>query len=56
MARAKKDGKFISCYIEKTLYDKLETYSVETKMPKTSVIEIALEHYLKEKNMEVEGN
>lgn len=47
MARAKKDGHFLNCYIEKELWDAIDKYSADTKIPKTAVVEIALMEYLK---------
>ena len=47
MARAKKDGQFFNCYIEKELWDKLNTHSEETKIPKTAIVEMALKDYFK---------
>lgn len=48
MARAKKEGHFLNCYIRKEIYDKLAQYSEETSIPKTAVVEKALEKYLNE--------
>ena len=47
MARAKKDGHFLNCYIEKELWDTIDKYSNETKIPKTAIVEIALKEYFK---------
>lgn len=46
MPRAKKDGKYVNCYVKRELVDRLEAYSEKTLIPKTSVIEVALEQYL----------
>ncbi|MBR1439818.1 MAG: ribbon-helix-helix domain-containing protein [Lachnospiraceae bacterium] len=46
MSRAKKDGKFLNCYIDKSILDKLEEYCDVTSVPKTSVVEKALQQYL----------
>ena len=51
MARAKKDGHFLNCYIEKELWDTINIHSEETKIPKTAIVEIALREYFK-KNLE----
>lgn len=48
MARAKKDGQFLNCYIRKEIFDKLTQYSEDTSIPKTAVVEKALEKYLNE--------
>ena len=55
MARAKKDGHFLNCYIEKELWDTIDKYSAETKMPKTAVVEIALKEYFA-KNVDKQKN
>ncbi len=46
MPRAKKDGKFLNCYVNKEIMDKLEKYCDRTSIPKTSVVEKALQQYL----------
>ena len=46
MPRAKKDGKFLNCYINKEILEKLEQYCEKTSIPKTSVVEKALSQYL----------
>jgi len=46
MARAKKDGQFLNCYIRKEIFDKLALYSDDTGIPKTVVVEKALQKYL----------
>lgn len=46
MPRAKKDGKFLNCYVNKSIMDKLEKYCERTSIPKTSVVEKALQQYL----------
>lgn len=46
MPRAKKNGKFLNCYIDKEILEKLEQYCEETAVPKTSVVEKALSQYL----------
>ena len=47
MPRAKKDGKFLNCYVDKEILEKLEQYCEKTSIPKTSVVEKALSQYLK---------
>lgn len=39
MARAKKDGQYINCYIEKEVAETLEQYCDETGLTKTVAIE-----------------
>lgn len=46
MPRAKKDGKFLNCYVDREILEKLEQYCNETGIPKTSVVEKALGQYL----------
>lgn len=46
MPRAKKDGKFLNCYVNKEIMDKLEKYCDRTSIPKTLVVEKALQQYL----------
>ncbi len=46
MARAKKDGQFLNCYIRKEIFDKLTLYSDDTSIPKTAIVEKALQKYL----------
>jgi len=48
MARAKKDGQFFTCYLRKDILDNLTLYSNETSIPKTAIVEKALEKYLSE--------
>ncbi len=46
MAQAKKDGKFFNCYIRKDILERLSAYSDDTGIPKTRVVEKALQKYL----------
>ncbi len=46
MPRAKKDGKFFNCYLDREILEKLEWYCERTSVPKTSVVEKALSQYL----------
>ena len=46
MARAKKDGEFINCKIRKDIARRLNTYSEYSMIPKTAIIERAIEEYL----------
>ncbi len=48
MARAKKDGQFLNCYVRKEIFERLTRYSDNTLLPKTAVVEKALEKYLNE--------
>lgn len=49
MAKPKKDGKFINIFMIRELAERLETYSTETGIPKTFLIEKAVKAYLDEK-------
>ncbi len=46
MAKPKKEGQFLNCYIRKDISDSLTLYSDDTGIPKTRVVEKALEKYL----------
>ena len=46
MSRPKKDGKFLNCYMRKDLYERVEKYCEETMIPKTAIVEKAVEEYL----------
>ena len=48
MVRPKKEGQFLNCYIRKEISDALTIYSDDTGIPKTRVVEKALEKYLSE--------
>ncbi|MBP3297181.1 MAG: ribbon-helix-helix domain-containing protein [Lachnospiraceae bacterium] len=54
MARAKKDGHFLNCYIKQELWEKISEYSEETMIPKTSIVEKALEDYFEVHKLEEE--
>ena len=46
MGRLKKDGQFFTCYLRKDILDNLTLYSDDTSIPKTAVVEKALDKYL----------
>ena len=46
MARAKKNGEFVNCKIRQDIADRLNLYSEETMIPKTAIVEKAIEEYL----------
>ena len=48
MARPKKNGHYLNVCILEEIYKALETYSDETGIPKTVVVEKALQRYLVE--------
>ncbi len=50
MARTKKNGEFVNCKIRQDIADRLNTYSKKTMIPKTAIVEKAIEEYL-DKNM-----
>lgn len=49
MAREKKDGKVANFYLKTEIIEKLDQYTKETGVPKTVVVEKALEEYLNKK-------
>ncbi len=51
MAREKKDGHFINCYIKQELWDEITRVSKTTMIPKTAIVEKALEEYFEKMNM-----
>ena len=46
MPRPRKDGKYVNLYARKDLMERLDEYSEKTMIPKTAVLEKALEEYL----------
>ena len=46
MPRAKKEGNYLNCKIKKDIFNRLTTYSEYSMVPKTSLVEKALEEYL----------
>ena len=50
MAREKKNGRFLNCYVQQEIYDRLSLYSKETMIPKTAIVERALEEYLRKQS------
>jgi len=46
MSRPKKDGKFVNAYLKKELVERMEDYSASSFMPKTAILELALQEYL----------
>lgn len=46
MPRLKKDGERSCCYLRKDLVDMIDEYSAETFIPKTAIVEKALQKYL----------
>lgn len=55
MARQKKDGQFINCYIKQEIADALNTYAEESGVPKTTIVEKALTAYLTSVNSDLEN-
>ena len=45
MARARKDGHFLNCYVKTEIWEAISRYSEETMIPKTAIVEKALEEY-----------
>ena len=48
MARPKKNGHYLNVCILKEIYSALERYSSDTGIPKTVVVEKALQKYIKD--------
>lgn len=46
MARAKKNGEFVNCKVRQDIADRLNAYSEKTMIPKTAIVEKAIEEYL----------
>lgn len=46
MAKEKKDGRYLNCYIENQVADALEGFCKKTGLTKTSVVEKALADYI----------
>ena len=49
MAREAKPGAFINCKVRTEIIEMLNDYSKQTMIPKTAIVEMALEQYLGEK-------
>ena len=47
MPRVPKKGEFINCKVSIDLIDKLNEYTQKTRIPKTAIVEMALEEYFK---------
>lgn len=47
MPRKPKPGEFINCKVSIDLIQKMNAYSEATRIPKTAIVEMALEEYLK---------
>ncbi len=46
MARAKKEGNFVNCKVRQEILDRLNDYADKSMIPKTSIVEKAIEEYL----------
>lgn len=46
MARSKKDGVFVNCYMQRDVFDGLSAYAARTGMSKTVVMEKAIKQYI----------
>ena len=49
MARPKKEGRYVNCYMDNTVLDKLEKYCEETGLTKTVAMERILDKFLTER-------
>lgn len=45
MSRQKKAGRFLNCYVKEDIISQLDSYSKETMIPKTSIVEKALSEF-----------
>ncbi len=55
MPRQKKDGKYINIYMQRSLVEAVERYSEATMIPKTAILEKAVQEYLERKGVEIDG-
>jgi len=56
MAKAKKDGEYLHCYIKADLMERLDKYLEESRLSKTVATEIALERFLDEEDKKKANN
>lgn len=56
MARPKKDGRYINCYMNSNVLDKLEKYCEDTGLTKTVAMERILDKFLTEREKQKEKN
>ena len=49
MARPKTEGRYVNCYMDNTVLDKLEKYCEETGLTKTVAMERILDKFLTER-------
>lgn len=49
MPRIPKPGEFFNCKLSQELVNQLNAYAEQTRLPKTVIVEMALEEYFKEK-------
>ena len=54
MARPKKDGRYINCYMNSNVLDKLEKYCEDTGLTKTVAMERILDKFLTERERQKE--
>lgn len=54
MPRAKKDGKYVNIYMDRTILDAMDAYSAETRIPKTAIIEEGVKLYLEKNGVKVD--
>ena len=47
MARAPKQGVFFNCKLSQELVDQLNAYAEQTRLPKTVIVEMALEDFFR---------
>lgn len=55
MARERKDGEFVNVKVRQDIADRLNQYTKDSMIPKTSIVEKAIEEYL-DRNAPVKKN
>lgn len=55
MARPKKDAKYVNVYMEKRVAEALDEFTAGTGIPKTRVVEDAVDEYLRKRIKTVNG-
>ena len=55
MPRTKKDAKYVNVYMETRLTNALDDFTESTGIPKTRVVEKAVEEYLEKRTKIVDG-
>ncbi len=56
MSRPKKNGKFLNCYVDKEIMDRLSEFSVKSFIPKTAIVEEALRQYFSKNDPQTDAD